>query len=208
MKKVFSIIGLISFLSIAFILFTNWQVKKSSGEYLYNEVNKIPKNKVGLLLGTARYLKGGGVNPFFKNRIDAAVRLFHAHKIDFILVSGDNKHESYNEPRELRRALVSRGIPEDHIILDFAGFRTLDSVIRSHLVFGQDSITIISQKFHNERALYIAQKNDIKAVAFNAKDPDKWTKVYWREYLAKTKSYLDNLFHKQPKFLGDPILIE
>src|SRR5699024_6999105 len=113
-----------------------------------SSVEEIPQNKVGLLLGTSQYLKGGGVNPFFKYRIEAAVELYNHGKIDFILVSGDNKHSSYNEPRDFKQALITAGIPDDKIILDYAGFRTLDSVIRANKVFGQDSITIISQQFH------------------------------------------------------------
>ncbi len=194
--------------TIGFISYTNWHIKQVADKKLYSFASEIPKNKVGLLLGTAQYLKGGGINPFFKNRIDAAVFLFRMHKIDYILVSGDNRHVSYNEPRDFKKALLKKGIPEDRIVLDYAGFRTLDSVIRAHLVFGQESFTVISQKFQNERAIYIAEKNGISVIGFNAKDPEQWSKVYWREFLARAKSYVDIAFHKKPKFLGEPIFIE
>lgn len=208
MKKAFYGITLLLIAGIAFIGYTNWRIRSAAEGKLYSSISEIPKNRVGLLLGTSNYLKGGGVNPFFKNRIDAAVALFKAGKIEYILVSGDNRHVSYNEPRDLKNALLKRGIPDNKIVLDFAGFRTLDSVVRAHLVFGQDHITIISQKFHNQRALYIAQNNDLQAIGFNAEDPENWSKVYWRELFAKTKSYLDILTNKRPKFLGESISIE
>lgn len=196
-------------LMLAIIAFMNIYIVQFSKDKLYNDISSIPKNKVGLVLGTSQYLRGGGTNPFFSNRVEAAVDLFNAGKIEFILVSGDNRHISYNEPRDLKKALVKRGIPEDRIVLDFAGFRTLDSVIRSKKVFGQNSITIISQKFHNERAIYLAYHNNLPAVAFNAKDPDSHSgRVYWRELLARPKAFLDILIKTPPKFLGEPIEIK
>lgn len=190
------------------VFYSNFSIVQFTKDLTFNDINQVSKNKVGLLLGTSKTLKDGRTNLFFKYRVDAAVQLFNTGKIDFILVSGDNRHRSYNEPRDLRTALISEGIPSDKIVLDYAGFRTLDSVIRSNKVFGQSSITVISQKFHNQRAIYLARKNGIDAIGYNAKDPDGGHKVYWREYLAKTKAFLDILTRKQPKFLGEAISIE
>lgn len=104
---------------------------------------------------------------------------------------------------------MPKGVPENRIFEDFAGFRTLDSVVRAKEIFGQDSITIISQQFHNERAIFLAEKHNIKAIAFNAKDVNaKWgirTKV--REVFARVKVFLDLLTEKEPKFGGEKILI-
>jgi len=208
MKKLFRLLIILLCLPILVVLYTNLSVYVFAKNQTYSSVEEIQKNKVGLLLGTSQYLRGGGINPFFKYRIEAAVELFNQGKIDFILVSGDNKHSSYNEPRDFKNALIKEGIPDDKIILDYAGFRTLDSVIRAHKVFGQDSITIISQKFHNQRAVYIARKNDMTAIGFNAKDPQGKPQVYLREYFAKTKAYFDVLLDKEPRFLGDPIEIK
>ena len=191
------------------IVFYN-HVSETAGNRIYSTVEKVPHHKVGLLLGTSKYISEGKLNPYYKNRIDAAVLLYQEGKIDYILVSGDNRHESYNEPREMRRSLMAAGIPEEKIFLDFAGFRTLDSVIRSKMVFGQNEITIISQSFHIERALYIAFHYQIDAVGFAAADaPDSWTDVtFFREYLARVKLMLDiYLFDTGPKFLGERIEI-
>lgn len=176
---------------------------------LYSKVDAIPKNKVGLLLGTSKYMPKGGINPYYAYRIDAAVALFNAGKIDFILISGDNAHISYNEPNTFKKDLVKRGIPADKIVLDYAGFRTLDSVVRAKAVFGQEHITIISQQFHNERALYIAQHFDLNAIAFNAQDVSNryGLKTQIREYFARFKAFFDILLNVQPKFLGEQIVI-
>lgn len=208
MKKSIRLILLLLILPGLIILYTNISVRIFAKNKTFSHSEEIENINVGLLLGTAQYLKGGGINPFFQYRINAATELFEQGKIKFILVSGDNRHESYNEPRDFKKALIEKGIPEDKIFLDYAGFRTYDSVIRAQKVFGQDSLIIISQKFHNQRAIYIARKNGIYAIGYNASDPKGKAKVYGREYLAKTKAYFDVLLDVQPKFLGEPIDIK
>ncbi|MCB0698368.1 MAG: YdcF family protein [Chitinophagaceae bacterium] len=197
-------------LLIAAVLFIDYHVFHSVKSQSYNDTEDVPYNRVGLLLGTSKYVKGGRVNLFYKYRIDAAVRLYKAHKIDFIIVSGDNGTKSYNEPQTMKKDLIAQGIPEEKIYLDYAGFRTLDSVVRCKAIFGAEHVTIISQRFHNERALYIANNKGLKAVAYNADDPPKkWRiKVLIREKLARTKMFLDLLFNKQPKFYGPAIQIQ
>src|SRR5699024_10129422 len=122
MKKTLGIIGLLILLPMLVVLGTNLIVAGHAKNLTYYSVEEIPENKVGLLLGTAQYRQGGGENLYFKYRIEAAVKLFNQNKIDFILVSGDNAHLSYNEPRDLKRALIKRGIPADKIFMDYAGF--------------------------------------------------------------------------------------
>ena len=171
----------------------------------YDDINNIPKNNVGLVLGASKWTSSGRINLFYQHRVDAAVALYKAGKINYILVSGDNGRKDYDEPSDFKNDLVAKGIPEAHIFLDYAGFRTLDSIVRAKEIFGQNAITIISQQFHNERAIYIAQHYDIEAIAYNAKDVYKTPP---REYLARTKARLDLLFNVKPKFLGDKIAIK
>ncbi len=189
-----------------FVVFAtfHWISFKAKG-LTYDDIDTIPKNKVGLVLGASKWAPSGNINLFYKHRVDAAVALYKAGKIDYILVSGDNGRKDYDEPTDFKNDLVANGIPAEHIFLDYAGFRTLDSIVRAKKIFGQNAITIISQKFHNERAIYIAQHNDIDAVAYNAKDVYKTPP---REYLARTKARLDLLFNVTPKFLGDKIAIK
>lgn len=184
-------------------------VVRAASRYIYTNLEKIPNQKVGLLLGTSKYTSTNSINLFYKYRIDAAVRLFKAGKISYILISGDNGTKAYNEPKTIKKDLMANGIPEANIVLDYAGFRTYDSVIRAKKVFGQNALIIISQAFHNERAIYIARKNGIKAYAYAARDVGKsyGRKTMIREYFAKVKAYLDVLFNKDPKFLGKQISI-
>ena len=171
MKKMItalSIILTITIIAVALPLVCYMVVKQSTKERIYSNVEEIPANRVGLVLGTSPTVKSGKSNYYFIHRINACVRLYKAKKISKILVSGDNHTKEYDEPTCMKEALMAQGIPEKDIILDYAGFRTLDSIIRAKEVFGQSKFTIISQQFHNERAVYLALANDINAIAFNA----------------------------------------
>lgn len=194
----------------AVILICNRIIISTSEDKLYDNALQIPENRVGLLLGTSPKLRGGRSNLYFDYRIQAAVALYRQGKISRILVSGDNRKRNYNEPVEMRKALIANGIPDSVIVMDFAGIRTLDSVVRSKKIFGQDSVTIISQRFHNERALYIAGRNGIVAIGFNAKDVDAYSglKTNLRELLARVKVFIDLLTRKGPRHLGEPIQIQ
>lgn len=192
------------------MLIANRLVLASAKDKTFTTVEAIPGNHVGVLLGTSKYYLKGGINLYFKYRVEAAATLFQQGKIAFIIVSGDNSTLSYNEPREMRRELIKLGVPEDRIIMDFAGFRTLDSIVRAKKIFKQQKFTVISQRFHNERAIYLAAMNDLDVIGFNAEDVQKsyGVKTRIREYFARTKAVLDVLFHVQPKFLGEEIDIE
>ena len=194
----------------ALILWADFKVTDSTKAQNFSNLAALPTNKVGLLLGTAKHIKKGIINPFYQNRIDAAVALFQSGKISYILISGDNSTIHYNEPKMMKADLMARGIPADKIFVDDAGLRTLDSILRCRYVFGQDSFTIISQRFHNERALYIANHKELHAVAFNAKDVDEefGVKVMAREKLARVKVMLDLMLNKQAKFYGEQIEIK
>ena len=187
----------------------NVWVSKSVKDQLYSSIESLPHNKVGLLLGTARKGWKNNMNTYYRYRIEAAVSLFKAGKIDYILVSGDNRKESYNEPEDMLADLIAAGVPADKIVLDYAGFRTLDSILRCKEVFGEDNITIISQQFHNERALFIANNKGVRAIAFNAQDvaTRSGIKTQGREKLARVKMALDLLFNKGPKFYGPKVKI-
>jgi len=195
---------------LATIFIADGLIKSFAKDKLYSEVNEVPSNKVGVVLGTSKYLVSGQINHYYQYRIDAAAELFHSGKVEFILVSGDNRHHSYNEPQTFKNDLVKKGIPEEKIFLDYAGFRTLDSMVRAKEVFGQESITVISQKFHNERAIYLAEKRGLNAIGFNAKDVNLRSgfKVQMREYLARVKMFSDLIFGKQPRFFGEQIEIK
>jgi len=203
--------GYTSLLILAILVLTfyaNRTIEKVSGEFCTSDVNKIKKTKTALLLGTSRTLRNGTRNNYFYNRINAALELFHSGKIRYLIVSGDNKTSDYNEPLDMKNELIKGGVPEKNIYLDYAGFRTFDSVIRAKEIFGQNSLLIISQKFHNERAVYIARNNNMDAFAYNAKDVKAQSlKIRLREYFARDKVFLDMVLGVKPKFLGAKIEI-
>jgi len=197
-------------LPILLLVFSNYLVVQAAENKTFSTVSEIPKNKVGLVLGTSKYLKDGRVNLYFTYRINATVELFNSRKIDFVLISGDNGSINYDEPNDFKKELVKKGIPENKIFLDYAGFRTLDSVVRAKEIFNQENLTIISQEFHNERAIYLAKHFHINAIGYNAKNvPSNYgLKTRLREYLARTKAFIDIVVGVEPKFLGDKIEIK
>jgi SanA protein len=136
------------------ILLASYMIERSTKNFVFSDFEKIPYNKVGLLLGTSKYLHSGLPNEYFLHRIEGATRIFQAKKIKYIVISGDNSKVNYNEPLDMKMELVRNGVPDSLIRLDYAGFRTYDSVIRLNRIFGQSSFTIISQEFHNKRAVY------------------------------------------------------
>lgn len=210
MFKKISKISFVSLLFLVILIFAvdSW-VKESTQSQLFTSTDDLPKHKVGLLLGTGKYLKSGRVNLYYTLRLDAAEQLFKSEKIEYLLLSGDNGRTEYDEPTDMKEDLIARGIPEEKIFLDYAGFRTLDSVVRAKAIFGQSKFTIISQPFHNERAVFLANQKGLETVGFNAQDVATrygW-KVMAREKLARVKMLLDILIGKQPKFYGEEIPI-
>jgi len=201
----------IAFLSLLLVI-GNWWVINSTESDVYSDYAGLPTNPVGLVLGTSSRLSNGLPNPFFDNRMQVAADLYRLGKVSHIIVSGDNRTRFYNEPLEMKKALVNLGVPDSVITLDYAGLRTLDSVIRSKEIFGQNRITIITQPFHSYRAIFISHYYDIEAVAVVANEPlqDASVRVYIREYFARAKAILDLYVLKNtPHHLGDkePITI-
>jgi SanA protein len=203
-------LGLV-FVTLILILtiIANININSSTSIYIKDNPEDLPTCKVGLLLGTSKFLRAGVPNEYFDNRIKAAVELYKSGKIKYILVSGDNGKKYYNEPLDMKKELLKYGIPDSVIYLDNAGFRTFDSIIRAKEVFGQTSYIVISQNFHNKRAVYIARHYNIEAYGYDAKDVSAYngfrTKV--REFFARAKVFIDIFIGKEPKYLGEKITI-
>ncbi len=201
-KRVFYLLGAFLILIIALNI---WLIRSTESQ-VYTDISKIPTMEVGLVLGTSHRLQSGDSNMFFYQRIDQAVQLYQMGKIKHLIVSGDNGSRYYNEPQKMKNTLMDRGIPEHAISMDFAGFRTLDSIIRSKLIFGQQKMVIITQDFHSYRALFIANFHQIEAVAsVGSKLPLRVRlKTELREIMARGLAIFDlYILNKQPKFLGE-----
>lgn len=209
-RKWISFLGILIIIVSGLILGIDSHIDSSTKPKIFNSVDLIPKNHAGLLLGTSKFLSSGNINPYFINRIKAAAELYHSGKIHRIVVSGDNSRKDYNEPQDMKEELIKLGVYENDIYLDYAGFRTYDSVIRMREIFGQDSFTVISQEFHNERAIFIASAFEIDAIGFNAVDlnASMGFKTNLREKFARVKMIVDLIFKQEPKFLGEKINIE
>lgn len=166
--------------------------------------NVLPR-KYALLLGTSKFTRSGMVNPYYRYRIVAAVELYKAGKVKKIIASGDNSSKYYNEPATMRDDLAAAGVPKDDILMDFAGFRTLDSVARCKSKFGVEDPLIITQAYHAKRALYLADRLGLGgAAAYAAKAPDSASyrlRNELRESLARTLAFLDtSVLGTRPKF--------
>ena len=175
---------------------------------MFTTTAAISSNDVGLVLGTSKLTSGGRPNLHFSQRINAAAELFQSGKVRHLIVSGDNQHRSYDEPTDMLRALVAAGVPTNAITRDYAGLRTLDSVVRANLVFGLTNFTIVTEEFHCPRALWIAQAHGMNTVAYAAPDltSRRWTlRVKTREAFARVLCGLDlYVFRTQPRFAGPP----
>jgi len=201
-KRVLWISLLVATIVFLIVLFSvDYWVTSSTQKQLYSNLDSIPANKVGVLLGTSKFIRTGVINPYYQYRIDAAVALYKAGKITYILVSGDNRSINYNEPGMMRKDLIARGVPPERIFLDYAGVHTLDSILRCKDIFGVDHFTVISQPFHNERALFVANHKGMTAIAFNAHDVGGLFgfKVIVREKFSRLKMLLELLVNKRPK---------
>jgi SanA protein len=213
MKRAIAIAVALPVLAVALaVVFASWadrHVGQAAAGRMFDTLDEIPKRDVALVLGTSKY-SNGRINPFYTARIRAAAELYHAGKVDGLLVSGDNGRADYNEPAQMAADLAALGVPAEYITADYAGFRTLDSIYRAGDVFGLQSYTIVSQDFHVERALYLAAQKGHDAIGYLAYSP----RGFWgrhvrnREILARAQAVLDvEVLNKGPRFLGEPITV-
>ncbi|OCG08707.1 vancomycin high temperature exclusion protein [Gilliamella sp. wkB178] len=190
------------------IIGLDYWISYKTAPYIYHDENKLPYRAIGVVLGTSKYVRGGGINGFYRNRIDGAIDLYWQGKVDYLLLSGDNALLSYNEPITMQKDLIKAGIPREAIVLDYAGFRTFDSVVRANKVFDAKDFTIITQEFHCERAIFIALAQGIQAQCFAVPAPQSMKLVRVREMFARVSAFIDlYILNKEPKYLGPVIPI-
>ncbi|MGY3569443.1 SanA/YdcF family protein [Vibrio paucivorans] len=190
-------------MAVFVVLIDRW-VSWGTSDSITTNTSEIDNYDVAVVLGTSKYL-GRVLNEYYSHRMDAAIELFHQGKVNNLLLSGDNAHRSYNEPWTMKRDLLKADIPEQNIYLDYAGFRTLDSVVRAKEIFDTDDFLIITQRFHCERALFIAKYHDINAQCLAVPGPINHSglKIRLREVFARSKAFLDLfIINTQPRFLG------
>ena len=192
------------FASMFVMIAADRRVESCAAGRVFTSMEDVPAREFGLLLGTTRLVKGKYRNDYFYKRIRAAADLYRAGKIRKIIVSGDNSRTDYNETGDMKRELVAEGIPADDVLMDYAGFRTLDSVVRARNLYGATELTVISQEFHVERAVYLAAQNGIDAIGFAAEDSvvkSARVRLAVRESLARVLAVADaEILHSKPHF--------
>jgi SanA protein len=191
------------------VFLSNLTITLFSYKHTSDHIDELIPHKAALVLGTSSHFRSGAPNEYFHNRIKAAAELYHAGKVEYLILSGDNRTRYYNEPQQMRLELLKYNIPDSIVYLDYAGLRTLDSVIRCREVFGQNSFIVVSQKFHNQRAIFLGRVHGLKVSGYNAKDisSSSQTPIQMREFLARVKVFIDLITRKGPKHLGETIVV-
>ncbi|WAS99729.1 outer membrane permeability protein SanA [Rouxiella chamberiensis] len=206
-RLIVGFIGIIVLMLIVAIGLDRW-ISWKTKDYIYDEVQELPHRQVGVVLGTAKYYRTGVINQYYLYRIQGAINAYNSGKVKYLLLSGDNALQSYNEPMTMRRDLMAAGIPSSDIVLDYAGFRTLDSIVRTRKVFDTNDFLVITQRFHCERALFIALHMGIQAQCFAVPSPKNMLNVRSREIFARLGALNDlYILKRQPRFLGPLIPI-
>jgi SanA protein len=193
---------------VALLVGADAWVRHLGGSHCHAQLQDVPETGVGVVLGCAERLANGRPNRFFGHRIEAAAELYRQGRVRALIVSGDNSRKDYDEPGAMRDALVAAGVPRDRIWCDYAGLRTLDSVVRAQRIFGQHEFVVVSQRFHNERAVFLGRRLGLKVHGFNAADVPVASapSTYLREALARVKAVLDvTVLGTQPRHGGPPV---
>ena len=171
---------------------------------VFDKASDVPHCRAAVVLGCRKALPNGLLNLYFARRIAAAAELYKAGKVDCLIVSGDNHIKEYDEASDMKESLAEAGVPAERVVCDYAGFRTLDSVVRAKKVFGLDSFIVVSQKDHVRRAVFTARGFGCNAYGYAAPDVNgRYSiKTTIREQLAKIAAVLDVILRRGPKFLG------
>ena len=191
------------------LMVPSWWISHMAATRCYDDAASVPHRKVGVVLGTSKFVAAGRENLHYRYRIEAAAKLFAAGRVEYLLVSG-NQSKNYDEPSTMRADLVRLGVPAERIYLDPGGMRTLDSVVRAGEIFGQREFTVISQRFHNERAIFIGSRRGLDVIGFNAPDVTfvRGLRTNFRETFARLKAVLDvTILDRQPRRMGEPVTI-
>lgn len=206
-RLIYSLLVLLILILGTILLLDRW-ISWYTSPYIYENIEQLPESHVGVVLGTSKYVRTGVINQYYKFRIQGALNLYNSNKINYLLLSGDNAQLNYNEPITMRKDLIAGGVTSSDIVLDYAGFRTLDSIIRTRKVFDTNEFTIITQRFHCERALFIAMHNGIKAQCYAVPSPKDMFSVRAREVIARLGALTDlYILKREPRFLGPMIPI-
>ena len=198
--------GVAALAALLSALVVNGAVWVCSRGRIATDLDDLPHCNAAVVLGCSKRIRDGRENRYFRTRIEAAAQLYHARKVAFVIVSGDNRRHDYDEPSDMKAALAALGVPEDRIVCDYAGLRTLDTVVRASSVFQQDEFILVSQRFHLRRALFLARCRGIRALGYATEDVRCGGRILLRqivrEQLARAAALIDVVLHREPRFPG------
>ena len=199
---------LLGFLGLLLTTYLAYHINKKTEAYIYDRVEELPSTYTALVLG-ASVRRNGELSTMLRDRVESALLLYNKGKIKRFLVSGDNRTTNYNEPVAMKKYLLERGVPEEDIFMDFAGFDTYDSVYRASYIFEVDSAIVVSQRFHLPRAVYIARSMGLNFYGYNGdrREYELESRNRFREVAANVKAWIELLINKEPHFKGDKIPI-
>ena len=201
-RALLGLLIVITLMIITALALDRW-ISWKTAPFIFENVASLPHRQVGVVLGTAKYYRTGVLNQYYLYRMQGALNAYNSGKVNYLLLSGDNAQQSYNEPRTMRRDLIKGGVDPADIVLDYAGFRTLDSIVRTRKVFDTNDFIIITQRFHCERALFIALHLGIQAQCYAVPSPKNMLNVRVREVGARLGALADLFIMKrEPRFLG------
>lgn len=202
-------LGLVVLSAIAALAFPIWTLTVRYEQRIHARVEEVPELPVAVVFG-AGYWPDGTPSDVMKDRVEAAVELYRTGRVRKILFSGDNRFVHYNEPGKMREYALSLGLPEEAIVLDYAGRRTYDTCYRARDIFGLHDVILVTQRYHLPRALYICDHLGLHAVGYVA-DHRYYHHIreYWlREVLALWMAWWDLWVAHPVPVLGDPIPVE
>ncbi|QEW31473.1 outer membrane permeability protein SanA [Erwinia billingiae] len=206
-RLIYGLIIIMTLMVLTALGLDRWMSLKTA-PYIYENLKSLPHRQVGVVLGTAKYYRGGGINQYYLYRMQGALNAYNSGKVNYLLLSGDNALHSYNEPMTMRKDLIAAGVDPADIVLDYAGFRTLDSIVRTRKVFDTNDFIIITQRFHCERALFIALHMGIQAQCYAVPSPKNMLNIRVREVGARLGALADlYVMKREPHFLGPLIPI-
>ncbi len=170
-------------------------------------VATVPLRRVAIVFGAGLW-RDGSPTPVLEDRVRTAANLYFAGKVEKLLMTGDNRFVEYNEPESMRQFAVRLGVPDEDIVLDYAGRRTYDSCYRARDIFRVNSVILVTQDFHLPRALYLCNMLGVDAVGVPADMQyyRKLSRAFWnlRETLATVGAITDVMYAKPLPVLGDP----
>ncbi len=206
-RLIYGLIIIMTLMVLTALGLDRWMSWKTA-PFIYENLKSLPHRQVGVVLGTAKYYRGGGINQYYLYRMQGALNAYNSGKVNYLLLSGDNALHSYNEPMTMRKDLIAAGVDPADIVLDYAGFRTLDSIVRTRKVFDTNDFIIITQRFHCERALFIALHMGIQAQCYAVPSPKNMLNIRVREVGARLGALADlYVMKREPHFLGPLIPI-